>query len=496
MSVTKKLFWLFLLFSNAQVLAQVEQVWVRRYNGTWAYGLEVDKNGNVYVTGSSGTLKYSTDGDSLFFVRRYGYGSDDISVDDSENLYITSGAGTIKYSPTGDSLRFGLFGLYLGEALELDWAGNVYVTGTISRETTYADYITIKYNPLGDTLWTRYYQGSGYYSVDLATALKLDENGDIFVTGYSFDTATSEDYATIKYSADGGVLWVRRYNGEANDSDIPGHPYGPSQPLAVDRDGNVFVTGRSIGIGTFFDYATIKYSPTGDSLWVRRYNGPADSNDFANAIAVDDSGNVYVTGISRNIGLASDDIATIKYSPNGDELWVRRYDGPNGWDGANALAIDSAGNVYVSGYSRSGTHEDYITIKYSPDGDILWQMRYDGPTHYNDVGYAMVIDDKANVYVTGRSFGGNETFDDYATIKYVQYICLAKPGDANGDGLVSFSDITTIINVLFKGQPAPGLFCGRDTNEDGTVLLSDVVYLINFLFKSGPAPSKNKECCL
>ncbi|HKZ21795.1 MAG TPA: SBBP repeat-containing protein, partial [candidate division Zixibacteria bacterium] len=267
--------------------------------------------------------------------------------------------------------------------------------------------------------------------------------------------------------------------------------------IAVDKNRNIYVTGKSannVSNPYNYDYVTVKYSLDGDSLWVRRYNGLADNNDVANGIAVDENGNVYVTGVSRGIG-TSDDISTIKYSPNGDELWVRRYDGPNGWDGGNALAVDSAGNVYVSGYSRSGTLEDYITIKYSPNGDILWQIRYNGPVDSNDVANDMVMDDKRNIYVTGRSIG-YETLQDYSTIKYVQYTCLAKPADANGDGLILLSDIATIINVLFKGQPAPGLFCGRDTNEDGTVLLSDVVYLINFLFKSGPAPSKNKECCL
>ena len=277
---------------------------MRRYNGTWAYGLEVDKNGNVYVTGSSGTIKYSSDGDSLFFVSRYGYGSDNLAVDSSENLYIATVLGAIRYSVEGDSLRYSLFGLYRAASLALDSVGNLYVAGAIYRETTYSDYITIKYGPDGDTLWVRYYNNIA----QIAPALTIDKSGNVYVTGSSRDTATLVDYTTIKYSPNGDTLWVRRYNGEANGRDEPSSSDWSGQPLAVDRSGNVYVTGRSIGTGTFFDYATIKYSPDGDSLWVRRYNGPADSNDFANAIAVDDSGNVYVTGISRNIGLASDDI--------------------------------------------------------------------------------------------------------------------------------------------------------------------------------------------
>ena len=113
----------------------------------------------------------------------------------------------------------------------------------------------------------------------------------MYVTGMSYGSGTAYDYATIKYNSSGDTMWVRRYNGPGNSDD-------EATAIAVDGSGNVYVTGYSDGSGTCYDYATIKYNSSGDTMWVRRYNGPGNSNDEANAIAVDGSGNVYVTGYS------------------------------------------------------------------------------------------------------------------------------------------------------------------------------------------------------
>jgi hypothetical protein len=178
----------------------------------------------------------------------------------------------------------------------------------------------------------------------------------VYVTGSSTGSGFNYDYATIKYNSSGDSLWVARYNGYID----------AAYSLAVDGSGNVYVTGSSTGSGFNYDYATIKYNSSGVQQWVQRYNGPGNTGDQAESLALDGSGNVYVTGVSVGSGTGGD-YATIKYNSSGVQQWVQRYNGPgNDDDWAYSLAVDGTGNVYVTGYSYgSGTYYDYATIKYS-----------------------------------------------------------------------------------------------------------------------------------
>jgi hypothetical protein len=420
------------------VFAQVDTAWVRRYYAPGnvpdqAFGVAVDGRGNAYVTGSSGTnadyatIKYGPDGDSLW-VRRYngpGNGSDiarAIAVDATGSVYVTGGSyggstvddyATIKYSPSGDEQwvrRYDgprSFEDY-AQAIALDGAGNVFVTGSSSGSGTGYDYATVMYDSSGVEQWARRYNGPGN-SDDYALAIAADNLGNAYVTGRSPASGTDDDYATIKYSPAGESLWVQRYDGPANDHD-------QATAIAVDDSGFACVTGYSLASDTDYDYATIKYSPSGGQQWVARYDGPSGQDDFAYAIAVDAAGNVCVTGQSQGTTIG---YATVKYGPSGVEQWAVRYDGPpNQNDYARAIAVDAAGSVYVTGESYYSSF-DYATVKYGPAGESLWAKRYNGPDNYHDYATAIAVDDSGSVYVTGRSSGVGSGYD-YATIKYVQ----------------------------------------------------------------------------
>jgi outer membrane protein assembly factor BamB len=450
-------------WGEGRSLAPAEK-WVARYDGPdhvadWANAIAVDAKGNVYVTGSSGyynnygksdgtdgrtdyaTVKYDTSGKQLWAASYNGRlnGWDEpsaIVVDGSGNVYVTgcsSGSkrdyATIKYNANGKELwvqRYnGPGGKWYKKSESDDWAcaiavdgsGNVYVTGCSSGSNldNYYDYATIKYDRNGKQLWVKRYPGltSDNYTTAYATAIAIDGSGNVYVTGYSMGSNYDRDYATIKYSTNGKQLWVARYNGPTKGSDY-------ASAIAIDGSGNVYVTGYSESLGDTDDYATIKYDTNGKQLWAKRYNGPGNCRDEACAIAVDGSGNVYVTGSSEGSGYDWD-YATIKYSTNGKQLWVARYNGPTkGDDRPNDVAVDGSDNVYVTGWSKGlGDDYDYVTIMYSTNGKQLWLKRYNGPGNGLDKASAIAVDGSGNVYVTGESEGSSDWFpSDYATIKY------------------------------------------------------------------------------
>jgi len=106
--------------------------------------------------------------------------------------------------------------------------------------------------------------------------------------------------------------------------------------------------------------------------WVVRYDGPPSGDNQAYALAVDGAGNVYVTGYSLGLGLGGADYETVKYDASGVKQWLARYNGPgNGHDEPSALAVDGSGNIYVTGTSNGGVTagDDYLTVKYNASGD-------------------------------------------------------------------------------------------------------------------------------
>jgi hypothetical protein len=173
--------------------------------------------------------------------------------------------------------------------------------------------------------------------------------------------STQGDMVTLKYNNNGSLLWSKIYNG--------GFGSDKGDCIIADSAGNAYVTGRSRGNGTRTDIVTIKYNPNGDSLWVKRFNGTMDSTDFPVTIALDRFQNVYVAGNSLVTG-NKNKLITLKYTNSGSLAWSKLFTGVvDSSDYATGygpcMLIDTLLNVYITGWSTgNGTGQDAIMTKY------------------------------------------------------------------------------------------------------------------------------------
>jgi WD40 repeat protein len=300
--------------------------------------------------------------------------------------------------------------------------GTVFVTGESARTTSAYDYATIAYDAAtGAQLWAARFSGPSNLDDTATSAATVSPDGKtVFITGYAARATSGDDYATVAYNAaTGAQLWVKYYNGPGNGDDFP-------FAVAVNPAGGaVYVTGTSASSGEGPGYATVAYdAATGHRLWAARYNGPATANDFAESVVVSPGGGrVFVTGGSTG-NTSNVDYATIAYrTSTGAQLWVKRYNGPGNSDDRASSVVTSpgGGTVYVTGRSTgTGSGYDYATVAYAAGtGQRQWLARYNGPGNGNDSAQAAAVGPTTGtVFVTGASAGTGTSEIDYATAAY------------------------------------------------------------------------------
>jgi len=186
---------------------------------------------------------------------------------------------------------------------------------------------------------------------------------------------------------------------------------------AIDSDNNIIVTGATDSFGSgYSDAWTLKYDPDGNLLWKRTAGDIY--NDRGHDVAVDSENNIIVTGTTGSEE-TNFDFFTIKYDPEGSVIWKKFAGGSEG-DIGFGTAVDSKDNIIVTGFTSSygAGGEDVWTIKYSPHGDVLWNRTEGGI--YNDSAMAVAIDTDDNIIVAGviSSFDDGGSDFDCWIIKY------------------------------------------------------------------------------
>ncbi len=385
---------------NQAIAEYLSEQWSRVFgsgNNDLGFGVSVDSKGAVYVTGY---LSGNFDG-------KTNQGSADLFL--------------IKHDASGTKEWYKLLGTSnfdLGFGVSVDSLDNVYVTGMLAGnfdgKTNQGgrDMFLIKHDASGTKEWSKLL---GTTSEDEGLGVSVDSASNVYVTGYSsgnFDGKTNsggKDMFLIKYDTSGAKQWSKLFGTSSDDLG-----YG----VSVDSAGNVYVTGYSAGA---FDGKTnsgdkdmflIKYNTSGAKQWSKLFG--TSSDDLGYGVSVDSAGNAYVTGYSSGnfdgkTNSGNNDMFLIKYDSSGIKQWSKLL-GTSSDDRGFGVSVDSAGNVYVTGYSAgdfagktNSGFQDMFLIKYDSSGAKQWSKLLG--TNNNDRGFGVSVDSAGNVYVTGYSQG-------------------------------------------------------------------------------------------
>jgi hypothetical protein len=367
-------------FATIAYSAAGTPLWTNRYPSQESYSITpaiaADRIGNVFVTGPCPN-----------------------TINSNADDYVT-----VAYSGDGMALWTNRFPAQAGHgnrfSIAVDGNGNVFISCPALNDRTNLEYAVLGYSSAGVPLWTNRYHGPGLYDQTPWAVAVDSSNGNVFVTGL---TTGINDSATVAYSNSGLPLWTNHFGGYLVRVAVAG------------ASGNVVVVGYPPPVGNNFEYATIAYSSDGLPLWTNIYAGPGNSYNIPAAIAVDKSGNVVVTGQATAGGWV---YGTLAYSPTGIAMWTNLYAGPQVNDLPNAMALDSSGNVYVTGHASTALGwSGYGTLAYSSSGIPLWTNVYQGVPNGLQTGTGIVVDAAGSVFATGVSQSTNGE-QEYATIKY------------------------------------------------------------------------------
>ena len=411
---------------------------------------------------------------TVIWATYYGGSSDDIgnasSIDSAGNVYlagntnssnnIASGGFQTSYSGSSDAflVKFSSSGsriwatYYGGSASEYwmtctaDNSGNAYLAGrTYSTsgiasggfQTTHGggseDAFLVKFSSTGTRLWATYYGGN---NEEANISCATDTNNNVYLSGGTYSTnniassgfqnslAGSTDAFLVKFSSSGSRLWGTYYGGTNFDE---------GANCIVDKNNNVILVGTTYSssnvaasgfqntIGGSSDAFLVSFSSSGSRLWATYYGGSDD--DIGNSASSDTAGNIYLAGRTfsssgiasggfQNSMVGTSDAFLVKFTSSGSRSWATYYGGTND-DVASSSAVDSTGNIFLSGYTNSttsiasnGLHTtvgggwDAFLVKFTKTGSREW-ARYCGGSN-SDYGY-FLSHSKGLIYLAGYS---------------------------------------------------------------------------------------------
>jgi len=466
--------------SNASPGYAQQLIWARQAGGgefsSIGIGIAVDGSSNSYVTGSfGGTATFGAGESNETTLTSTGSGDLFVAKYDSDGLLIWAKQA----GGTGGDRGWGI---------AVDGSGNSYVTGDFSLTATFGagevnettltsaggiDIFVAKYDSNGSLVWAK---RDGGANSDIGRGIAVDENSNAYMTGFK----DGNILLVAKHTSSGQLVWAQQVEN------------GQGYSIAVDESGNSYVTGDFGGTATFgageinettlisagdsdfflADIFVAKYDSSGSLAWAKRAGGTG-GDESGRGIAIDESGNSYVTGYFGRFSImatfgageanqtiltssGSDDIFVAKYDGGGSLLWAKRAGGTGG-DNGLGIAVDGSSNSYVTGsfigaatfgvgetnetelISSAGNVQIFVA-KYDSSGGLVW-ARQAGGTNTDD-GFSIRVDGSGSNYITGAFnapaaiFGEGEINETILT-SAGRDIFVAKFGVICGDGILS-----------------------------------------------------------
>ena len=370
-----------------------------------------------------------------------------------------------------------LWGTYYNDgyisSITTDNLDNLYFCGTTSISTNiatlgsfqpnlfqYNDAFIVKFDSNGNRIWGTYYGGNNNDSFNSINIFNNElilggttRSSNNIATPGSFKSYLTpggfmvSDAFIVKFNLNGQRIWGTYYGGEHDDT---------SSKTVVDANGNIIIVGETYSVngiatpGTFKDYKTVPFNPnaTGEG-YITKFNNAGFQiwGSYYNlceiwGLDVDSLTNIYFSGdVGSNNYIATPgthqptflyntttaayqyDSFLVKFTPNGQRAWGTHYG--FGWEYNHCVKVDHNDNVYISGYTTSGTHistpgafqvnltlgsssnQDAYLAKFDPNGQIIWGTYYGGDSFETIATYTLDFDENNNVFFAGSTPSSN-----------------------------------------------------------------------------------------
>ena len=366
--------------SSNEIVSEWNVIW--GWSGyDWGDDVIIDKNDNIYLIGTTSS---------------FGAGGDDIYI----AKYDT--AGKQKWNTT-----WGRSDHEWSQAADVDSNGNIYVVGRCNRTgVDLGDLILLKFSSSGVLIWERPITWAGE---ETWFSIAIDKFDQIYLGGKTDSYgAGSFDAVLAKYDTSGNNPWIYT-TGDIN--------YESFVATAVDSSGYVYMVGvtNSSGAGGF-DVFLEKSDSAGYYLWNTTWGGAQD--DTPQGIAVDNTGNIYISGFTDNFGTTGYDMFMVKYDDGGNYIWNATWS-PSGEDLSYDIMVGNDGGLYLIGETSSVGNggADLSILKFNSSGNLEWTETWGG--NADEWGRGIDQDSMGNIYISGSTQSYGPGVINAFLIKYV-----------------------------------------------------------------------------